>query len=204
MFRKAFQPIRQIHTARQIDWETHFFSALRSGGQTGVDRGVHRSARHLGIEICGWVPKGKLARDPIPEEYFPMLKEMTDAEFPQLVGVTDKLERYLIRTEQNAKEGHGTLVIVKSMSEYCGGTLYTAQMAKKHNKPCYVFNFSESPSVDELVKWIKSNLIYELNVGGPNEEKSPGIDQAAYDLMSEVILHPELNNQLRRMMGRYK
>jgi Circularly permutated YpsA SLOG family len=41
-----------------------------SGGQTGADRAAWDVALELGLEIGGWVPKGRLAEDgSIPERY---------------------------------------------------------------------------------------------------------------------------------------
>jgi len=84
---------------------------IRSGAQTGVDRGALDGALSLGQKVCGWIPKNRLARTPIPTKYDSMLVEMTDAAFPRLIGADDE-EIYCARTEQNAKDGDGTLVIM--------------------------------------------------------------------------------------------
>ena len=164
--------------------------ALRiwSGAQTGVDRGAHDVALSLGLPIYGWIPKHRLARDPIPEIYLPMLKEMTDEEFPCLKGVEDKLEIYKARTEENAKSGDGTVVFIQKEEELCGGTLYTAQMAEKHKRPCLIFKLSSHLTKVDLIDWIVAHGIKDLNVGGPNEEKSPGIYVATFNFMTEFLL----------------
>jgi len=37
--------------------------AIRSGGQTGVDRGALDAARAAGVPLCGWCPRGGWAED---------------------------------------------------------------------------------------------------------------------------------------------
>lgn len=190
MFRNLFFHTRyQPHNKHALKW-------IRSGAQTGVDRGALDAALSLSMPIRGWVPKDFLAREPIPQTYFPMLKEMTADIFPQLSGLTDELEIYRYRTEQNAKEGDGTLIIMQNASEYCGGTQYTGNMAIKHAKPLFILDLSQNLKIEEVIKWIQTHKIYDLNVGGPNEQKSPGIYGATFDVISTLIRHPELNQEL--------
>lgn len=42
---------------------TPLFAAIRSGGQTGVDRGALDAARAAGVPIVGWCPAGGWAED---------------------------------------------------------------------------------------------------------------------------------------------
>lgn len=173
-------------------WHKYAIKMIRSGAQTGVDWGALDAALYLYVPICGWVPKNRLARKPIPDKYFPMLIEMTEEKFSSLCGVTDDLEIYRQRTEQNVKDGDGTLIIMQKKSEYCGGTQYTHEMANKHQKPCLIFNISEQLNIDIIIHWIIDNDIHDLNVGGPNEEKSPGAYHATFELVKQILLHPKL------------
>lgn len=172
---------------------SHYLSVIRSGAQTGVDRGALDAALYLSMPICGWVPMNLLAREPIPSRYFPMLKEMTPTDFPELRGLTDERNIYCIRTEQNAKEADATLVVIQKPSEYCGGTSYTTEMAIKHSKPYFIYDLSRQMTVENLVDWIVTHRIRDLNIGGPNEQKSPGVYQVTFDLTTELLLHPKLN-----------
>ena|SRR3990167_2511216 len=178
--------------------KSHSFLTIRSGGQTGVDRGALDAALDLEIPIIGWMPKGRLAFEPIPHAYDPYLKEMNDENCPELVGLDPtnrghEVKIYEPRTERNAAEGNGTLVIVQNAKEAeAGGTLYTIKMAQKHNKPVYVLDLSKEKSIDGVAKWIRENNIRDLNVGGPNEGKSKGVYEATKKVVKEILLHPEL------------
>lgn len=169
---------------------------IRSGAQTGVDRGTLDAALSLGVPICGWIPKGRLAREPIPESYNAYLKEMTAHDFPLLANTNDEKEIYNFRTEQNAKEGDGTLIIIMNEIEFTHGTAYTKEMAEKHNRPTFILNLSTANEIDSVSNWILENNIKELNVGGPSETKSPGIYKATFDLIARVLQHPKLTPEV--------
>lgn len=72
MFRRFFS-----QRTSQINPSGHFLSFIRSGAQTGVDCGALDAALHLQMPVCGWIPKNRLARKPIPSQYDLYLKEMT-------------------------------------------------------------------------------------------------------------------------------
>src|ERR1700722_15324313 len=98
----------------------NFIKEVVSGGQTGVDRAALDIANEFEISSGGWCPRDRWAEDgAIPKSYLNM-QETPSAEPEQ-------------RTEWNTRDSDGTLIIVRDPP--MGGTLYTIEMAKKHNKP---------------------------------------------------------------------
>jgi hypothetical protein len=134
-----------------------------SGGQTGVDRGALDAALALGIPHGGWCPKGRLAEDgPLPEKY--QLQETDSA-------------GYAVRTERNVLDADATLILCRG--PLSGGTLLTKRICEKHEKPHRVVNLSRPPSNQTLHNWLKKYRVEILNVAGPRESQSPGIQQQA-------------------------
>jgi hypothetical protein len=190
-----------------------------SGAQTGVDQGAFRGALDAGFPIGGWYPKNELTRDykGIPSEFKPHMREMTDELFPELKGLTtenwlerlakekkpyrpkqvgentpDELKIYIARTEQNAKDSDASLIIITEESDFSGGTKMTQEMACKHGKPNLVINLNDEGNLAKVAGWILSNNIHDLNVGGPNEGKSPGIQEKTAVFIKDLLLSPQL------------
>jgi hypothetical protein len=141
-----------------------------SGGQTGADRAALDFAIKNNIPHGGWVPKGRIAEDgPIAEKY--NLKEVP----------TDS---YHARTEQNVIDSDGTLII--SHGPLTGGSRYTHEMARKHQKPCLVIDLARTKVYEAaatIMIWITGNKISTLNVAGPRASKNPYI----YDQVTEIL-----------------
>ena len=151
-----------------------FVKEIVSGGQTGVDRAALDLAIELKIPHSGWCPKGRKAehKEAIPEKY--QLKETpTDA--------------YEERTEWNARDSGGTLVIVKDAP--MGGTLFTIEMAEKHNRPCYVLELTKESNLDKVAEWILTHRIQKLNVAGPRASQTEGIYGMAYNALNDLLKH---------------
>ena len=91
-----------------------------SGGQTGADRAAWDVVLELGLEIGGWVPKGRLAEDgSIPERYTG-LREATLAD-------------PAVRTVLNVRDSDATLIV--SNGPLSGGSLLTFQEAVRCGRP---------------------------------------------------------------------
>ena len=134
-----------------------------SGGQTGVDRGALDAALNVEIESGGWCPAGRLAEDGcIPERY--QVRELGTG-------------RYEDRTELNVADSDATLIIARS--ELSGGTLYTKEMACRHNRPSLVINPEVSGSEQRTAAWMSEFRPKVLNIAGPRESKDPGIQKIA-------------------------
>lgn len=142
-----------------------------SGGQTGVDRAALDFAIANEIPHGGYCPKGRLAEDgPISETY-----QLTE------LDSTD----YRVRTEKNVVTTDGTLIFYRK--RLYGGTGLTNTFAKNHDKPVFRFNFDGKKNASEIVEWILVNKIKVLNVAGPRESSSPGIDDQVHDALKSVL-----------------
>jgi hypothetical protein len=142
-----------------------------SGGQTGVDRGGLDAALELGIPYGGWCPRGRLAEDgPIPDYY--RLCETDSAE-------------YSVRTERNVLEADATLILCRG--RLSGGTQLTLRLARQLGRPHLVVDLDRSPDAAEVRRWLLTNGVKTLNVAGPRESQSPGIQSLAKDFIIRVL-----------------
>lgn len=170
-----------------------------SGGQTGVDRGGLDAAIFLDIPHGGWCPRGRRAED----GRIPLIYQLRET--PQ--------RDYVARTEQNVIDSDGTVVLFRGMIS--GGTELTCRLAKKHLRPLLcidldqafdfdsdhmpirfnqsVFDFgddvdvgSEDPS-ERLLRFLKYSSIEVLNIAGPRESGSPGIQKLAEQFLIRTL-----------------
>ena len=151
---------------------------IRSGAQTGVDRGALDAARSLGVPICGWCPLGGLAED-YPDPPGLLLP------YPELVETPTN--DYYERTAWNVRDSDATLVLFPHDLEKSVGTEYTIDIAHEYKKPCLVL---EQVDADAAVEWLATlgdNL--DLNVAGPRLRNYPGIDDMSFTLITEILSH---------------
>jgi len=141
-----------------------------SGGQTGADRAALDFAIRHGIPHGGRVPKGRKAEDGrVPDIY--KVREMASSS-------------YSARTEQNALDADGTLII--SHGRLTGGSSYTAWMARKHGRPLLHLDMAQvqvHEAAQRLRAWLDANSIRVLNVAGPRHSTDPDI----YDTTMRVL-----------------
>jgi len=151
---------------------------IRSGAQTGVDRGALDAARSLDFPICGWVPKGGLAEDyPSPPGLLTPYPELEET----------PTNDYYERTAWNVRDSDATLVLFPSELESSVGTEYTIEIALDYKKPCLVL---EKADAEQAIAWLEtlgSNL--DINIAGPRLSNYPGIDNMTYDLIVQILEH---------------
>lgn len=149
---------------------------IRSGGQSGVDRGALDAARENNIEIKGWCPKGGWAED------FPDLPGLLE-EYPELKETPSKDVSQ--RTEWNVRDSDATLIITFGDIEKSSGTAYTYKCCEKHKKPVFI---SKDGNIKEIKNWLEElGGDLELNVAGPRESGSPGIYKKTKKLINEIL-----------------
>lgn len=151
---------------------------VRSGGQTGADRGALEAARKKNVPICGWCPPGGLAED-MPEppgllKTYPELQE----------GFT---EGYVERTAWNVRDSHATLIVAPAGIEPMSGTEMTVRFAEEYGRPCLIVR-----GTDDLPKaraWLEG-LGYgiTLNVAGPRESKTPGTHAVTEKIVGALLV----------------
>jgi hypothetical protein len=95
--------------------------AVRSGGQTGVDRAALDFALHHGMSYGGWCPRGGWAED------FPTAPGLL-AKYPRLTETPSDLPDQ--RTGWNVRDSHATLILVRGDElKRSLGTIIAKQMA---------------------------------------------------------------------------
>jgi hypothetical protein len=145
-----------------------------SGGQTGVDRAALDAALEKGFPCGGWCPAGRKSEDKrIPPRY-PLIETRS--------------EKYEPRTEKNVLDSDGTLIITAGKPE--GGTLLTVQLARKHERPCFLADVDREASseiIPRILEWLRVENIEILNVAGPRASKNPDIYSAAKSIVVKVI-----------------
>jgi hypothetical protein len=145
-----------------------------SGGQTGADRGALDAAIELGSPHGGWCPRSRLAEDgPIPDRY--RLRETESSE-------------YAVRTEQNVIDSDATLIFCRGRPS--GGTLLTLRLAEAHGRPSRVLDLDRSPDAAEVRRWLDQQQVETLNVAGPRESQSPGMQAAVRQFMLRIFSEP--------------
>lgn len=163
--------------------QNNFIKKIVSGGQTGVDRAALDVAIGLKISHGGWCPYERKAEDGIiPTKY-----KLKQAPAPTLEENLDPDAIYKKRTELNARDSDGTLIIVKGSP--IGGTLYTIEMAEKHKRPYLIFHLSENLKITDIADWIVKNNIHKLNIAGPRASQVSGIYDSAYEILHQLLHH---------------
>jgi Circularly permutated YpsA SLOG family len=170
--------------------KNNFIKEIVSGGQTGVDRAALDIAIDLEIPHGGWCPHERKAEDGIiPAKY-----NLQECPAPTQAESIDPDAIYKIRTELNARDSDGTLIILKN--DPIGGTLYTIAMAKKYNKPCFIFNLLSNTEISDAANWIVNNNIHKINIAGPRASQTTDIYNSAYNVLFQLLNHRLLNKKI--------
>ena len=106
------------------------------------------------MQIGGWCPEGRRAEDCTIPTYYP-LDELEGAGYGE-------------RTEANVRDSDGTLIL--HLGNISGGTQLTAECCRKLGKPFLSLNLisvDKEAQVEELLEFMESEKIRELNVAGP-------------------------------------
>lgn len=177
---KDYRGKQQAEASRVIA-KMPLISQVRSGGQTGADRGGLDAAREAGVPICGWCPPGGLAED------FP--------EAPGLMKLYPELQEghapgYVERTAWNVRDAHATLIVSPGGIEPLSGTEMTKIFAERFGRPVLVL---EGDNIEDdaaaALGWLRGldMLGLTLNVAGPRESKMPGTYQKTKDIVAALL-----------------
>jgi len=141
-----------------------------SGGQTGADQGGLEGAFMAGFETGGFIPRGYKTEDgPMPE----LGNKFGLVEAPS--------SDYVYRTQLNAQLSDMTLWFGSSNSS---GFFATSKACNMYNKPFYnVTNYS----VDDIVKLIKLEDPYVINIAGNRESKARGLQEKVANIVFNVL-----------------
>lgn len=168
--------LQQLEGAAILD-SVPKIAQIRSGGQTGADRGALDAARAAGVAICGWCPPDGAAED------YPQAPGLL-ADYPELKE--GHATGYVERTAWNVRDAHATLIVAPLGLEPQSGTEMTKHFARAYGRPCMVVEGPEAAG--DVCVWLdKLGAGLTLNVAGPRESKLPGIYRATYELVRCVL-----------------
>lgn len=146
-----------------------------SGGQTGADRAALDVALEQGLEIGGWIPKGRLAEDgPISHRYESLLE--TDSADPS------------VRTMLNVRDSDATLIV--SHGPLQGGSLLTLEEARRLGRSVLHIDLAATPqaaAIRQLCEWLRRADPSTLNVAGPRASQDPAIYHAVVELLQAAL-----------------
>ena len=149
-------------------------SKIVSGGQTGVDQAALAAAIAMGFNHGGWCPSGRRCeRGRIPPVY-------------QLIETFER--NYTVRTEKNVIDSDATMILFRN--ELTGGTLLTERLTLKHDRPVLCVDLSNDSfedSIDRIKAWLERFAIQTLNVAGPRESTSRGIQSQAEAFLRRLL-----------------
>ncbi|MCH7228732.1 putative molybdenum carrier protein [Haloferula sp. A504] len=151
---------------------------LVSGGQTGADIAALDVALRHKFPHGGWCPKGRKSEaGPIPDRY--RLQETPSAS-------------YLQRTEWNARHTDGTVIFTLA-AKLTGGSLRTAEFARKHGKPLIHLSRSGGPynSAEQLQGFVDEHGIRVLNVAGSRDSKEPELYSWVIQILEDAFFWSE-------------
>ena len=146
-----------------------------SGGQTGVDQAALEAAIAMGVEHGGWCPAGRRSeRGRIPDSF--QLRETRE-------------RNYVVRTEKNVIDSDATMILFRH--ELSGGTLLTERLTLKHDRPVLCVDLSIDDafeeSIDRIKDWLQRFQVKTLNVAGPRESTSRGIQVQAEEFLKRML-----------------
>jgi hypothetical protein len=108
---------------------------------------------------------------PIPEHY--KLEETASA-------------TYLVRTEKNVMTTNGTLIVTVK-PDLTGGSLRTADFARRHRKPFLHLHKGESDPGGKLAAFVKAHRIRVLNVAGSRGSGEPEVGEFVHVVLNGGI-----------------
>lgn len=150
---------------------------IRSGGQTGADRGGLDAALKFEVPIAGWCPKNGLAEDcptaPGVRALYPALVDTPSAGYEQ-------------RTGWNVRDAHATLIVAPLGVIPQSGTEMTVDFAHEYGRPVLVVDgISEEQKIFDWLEGLGYGLT--LNIAGPRESKCPGVHNITQVVVERLL-----------------
>lgn len=158
---------------------------LRSGGQSGADRGAMDAARACGVPVSGWCPKGGWAEDltepPGVRALYPQMVETPLADVAQ-------------RTEWNIRDSTCCIALNTTAHGTSSGTDFGYECYEKYDIPYFEISIDGPDAIDSQVEkaciWLESlgDDAIVLGVGGPRASEYPGIYDIAFDVVKAILV----------------
>ena len=158
-------------------------AALRSGGQSGADRGAMDAALSCGIPTVGWCPAGGWAEDyPEPPGVLALYPDMIETPSREPIQ----------RTEWNIRDSTCCLVFRAPDRSASPGTEAGNAFNERYDTPCFDFALGDAQTYDEQLdrayEWLngfEGSIVF--GVGGPRESEYPGMRDLAFDLVKKLL-----------------
>ena len=157
---------------------------VRSGGQSGADRGAMDAGLACGVHVEGWCPAGGWAED-YPEPpgvlaLYPQMKETPSAEVIQ-------------RTEWNIRDSSCCIVFNTRAGGTSPGTDAGFAFYEKYGIPHFEID-PDGPApieaqVQAAVEWLNSldDDAIALGIGGPRASEYEGIYDIAFEATKAIV-----------------
>ena len=160
---------------------------LRSGGQSGADRGAMDAARQCGVPVSGWCPAGGWAEDypvaPGVRELYPELIETPSADVIQ-------------RTEWNIRDSTCCIVLNTRAKGASPGTDTGYRFNKLYGTPYFEIDLdnqadpaSFDAQIERACEWLREldDDAIVLGFGGPRASEYPGVYNVAMSAAKRIL-----------------
>ncbi len=159
-----------------------------SGGQTGTDQAALKAGQKLGFKTGGWCPPGRICENgKIPPEY--QLQE-TESERSDKATQIPRSQR----TEFNVRDSDATLILLPQHIIPDEGTDCTIKFAAELDKPYLIVDPYIPDAPEIIIEWLNQTSAEILNIAGPSETNSPGINTKVYNLLIKTF-SPDVYNK---------
>jgi hypothetical protein len=157
---------------------------VRSGGQSGADRGAMDAAQENGVPVSGWCPAGGWAEDyPTPPgvlELYPQMLETPSSDVAQ-------------RTEWNIRDSSCCIALNTHERGTSRGTDIGYAFYEKYDIPSFEIIVDDQATIDEQIEraceWLRSlnDDALVLGIGGPRASEFPGIYDIAFHVVESIL-----------------
>ncbi len=156
---------------------------LISGGQTGVDQGALVAAAETNIKCAGWIPRNwatENSKAGKPEEI--------DSQLLRQLRPTESSDPD-VRTALNVMWATHTIILYTGNPSYSDGTARAKELCVAWGKTYKEFSMDDPSAREQVVAFMNKNKSKRilLNVAGPRESSSPGIQKRTAEFLSEVL-----------------
>ncbi|KAJ6260970.1 hypothetical protein Dda_3633 [Drechslerella dactyloides] len=158
-----------------------------SGGQTGVDTAVLKTAITHRIPYTGFVPRG------FTNERGRILDEYITSTYGSL-RETESLDT-AERTRLNCDEADGLLTLAAcdedAIQKLSRGTELGITVGREGGKDmCFVdlrrYRADKEGEVDKVIKWLDETNVERCAIGGPRESEESGVEREAEEVLGRV------------------
>jgi len=157
---------------------------IRSGGQSGADRGAMDAARSCGVRVSGWCPAGGWAEDyPVAPGVLALYPEMVETPSSDVIQ----------RTEWNIRDSTCCIVFNTHAPSTSPGTDAGYEFNKKYGTP-HLDIWLDGPEpldvqIAAAIKWLEAldDDAIVLGIGGPRASEYAGIYDISFNMTASIL-----------------